>query len=254
MQRGDSRRRDAFPSAAASGRVPVIGITARRIQRDGQLTPIDGLYPDYCASVALAGGAPVLIPAILDEPALRRIYERLDGVLFPGGGDLAPARFGQEPHPDLGKVDLVLDEVELLLARWVLEDRLPMLGICRGIQLLNVAAGGTLFQDIPALIPGAMAHACPDQPDAHSVEIEAGTRLSAALGVTACRTNSRHHQAVQDVAPGMVVTARAPDGVIEGLEMPAARFIVGVQWHPENLAATSAQMRGLFRAFVEACK
>jgi putative glutamine amidotransferase len=235
------------------GRCPVIGITARRILRDGTLTPIDGLYPDYCASVALAGGAPVLIPAVLGEPALRRIYERLDGILFPGGVDVAPARFGQEPHPDLGTVDLALDEVELLLARWALEDRLPILGICRGIQLLNVAAGGTLYQDIPALIPGAIAHACPDQPDAHSVVIEAGCRLSVALGATACRTNSRHHQAVQEVAPGMVVTARCSDGVIEGLEMPKARFIVGVQWHPENLAATSAQMLGLFRAFVEAC-
>lgn len=237
-----------------SARRPVIGIVAHKMKHRTAHKPIDGQYGDYCTSLALAGGAPILIPLALDEPAWRAIYERLDGILFPGGVDVAPSFYGQERHPALGEVDDALDEAELILARWALADQIPILGICRGIQLLNVAAGGTLYQDISSLIPGALTHACPDQPDAHIVHLQPGARLSAALGSTACYTNSRHHQAVQDAAPGMIVTARAPDGIIEGIEKPDAPFIVGVQWHPENLAPVSPQMLGLFQAFVQASK
>ncbi|MBN1580476.1 MAG: gamma-glutamyl-gamma-aminobutyrate hydrolase family protein, partial [Anaerolineae bacterium] len=233
---------------------PIIGVIAHKIRpgQDGS-KPIDGQYGDYCRSLALAGGAPVLIPLDLDERAYRTIYEQLDGILFPGGVDVAPRLYHQEPLPQLGRVDDALDKTELLLARWALAEHIPVLGICRGIQLLNVAAGGSLYQDIPAQIPQALSHACPDTPSAHQVDIEPGTRLADALGTLSCWTNSRHHQAIKDVAPGFTVTAHASDGTIEGIEIVDAPFFVGVQWHPENLAPTDTQMLGLFQAFVHAC-
>lgn len=233
--------------------MPVIGIVAHKIRLELSETAIDGQYGDYCRSVALAGGAPMLIPLEVGEPAWRSIYERLDGLLFPGGVDVAPSFYGQEPHPQLGRVDDALDEAELVLARWALTDRLPTLGICRGIQLINVAAGGTLYQDIPAQLANALPHSCPNTPYAHEVHIEPDSGLAAILGTLRCRTNSRHHQAVKDLAPGFVVTARTSDGVIEGIVRSGTPFFVGVQWHPENLAPTDPQMLALFQAFTRAC-
>jgi putative glutamine amidotransferase len=238
--------------------VPVIGIISRR-DHSGMWTGYE-LYGQglaYARSVALAGGAPVIIPLEQGERAWRCIYERLDGLLFPGGVDVDPAYYGEERHPRLGKVDAPLDQVELVLARWALEEHLPVLAICRGIQLINVAAGGTLYQDIPTQLPGALPHACsaptyPREYRAHMVHVEPGSRTATALETVVCKTNSRHHQAVKDVAPGFAVTARAPDGVIEAIEHEEAPFIVGVQWHPESLAATDPQQLALFQALVEA--
>jgi putative glutamine amidotransferase len=237
-------------------RSPVIGVIAHKLCLGDAKTSrnVDGQYGDYCRSIVLAGGAPVLIPLELGEPAWRAIYERLDGILFPGGVDVAPLFYGQDPHPQLGRVDDALDEAELLLARWALVEHIPVLGICRGIQLLNVAAGGSLIQDIPAQFSGALRHASSETVYAHQVHIEPETRLADALGTRECRTNSRHHQAIQDVAPGFKITAYAPDGIVEGIEMPGVSFIVGVQWHPENLAPTDPQQLGLFRSFVQAAE
>jgi putative glutamine amidotransferase len=213
----------------------------------------------YVESVALAGGAPVLIPLGLKREACYSIYCRLDGLLFPGGVDVNPAHYGQEPHPRLGEVDSALDETELTLARWALKDDLPVLAICRGIQLINVAAGGSLYQDLPTQYPDALPHACnaPDYPRthrAHPVWVEQETRLASALNSDECWTNSRHHQAVKEVAPGFAVTGRALDGVIEAIEHIEASFIVGVQWHPESLAASDPQMLSIFQAHVAACR
>jgi putative glutamine amidotransferase len=237
---------------------PVIGVVSRK--------DLSGIWAGYelygqglayTRSVALAGGAPVIIPLELGEFAWRSIYERLDGLLFPGGVDVDPAYYGEERHPRLGKVQDSLDQAELVLARWALANRVPVLAICRGIQLINVAAGGTLYQDIPTQLPNAFPHACdaptyPREYRAHVVHIEPGSRTAAAMGTVVCKTNSRHHQSVKDVAPGFVVTARAPDGVIEGIEHGDAPFIVGVQWHPESLAAADPQQLALFEALVEA--
>jgi putative glutamine amidotransferase len=238
--------------------VPTIGIVSRKDQSaTWQGHELYGQGRSYVRSVALAGGAPVIIPLELSEAAWCSIYGRLDGLLFPGGVDVDPATYGQEPHSRLGQVDPALDQAELILAQWALEERLPVLAVCRGIQLINVAAGGTLYQDLPAQLPGALPHACgaPTYPRdfrAHTVHIEPGSRLAKVMGTTECKTNSRHHQAVQDVAPGFVVTARAPDGVIEGIEHQEAPFVVGVQWHPESLAERDPQMLALFEALVEA--
>lgn len=239
--------------------LPVIGILTRQ---DGSATwegyRLYGQGRAYCRSVALAGGAPALIPLELGERAWHSIYRRLDGLLFPGGVDVHPSHYGEKAHPKLGRVDDELDEAELVLARWALEDGLPILAICRGIQLINVAAGGSLYQDLPAQFPAALRHTCPapETPRdhrAHPVRIEPETRLVAALGTQELEVNSRHHQAIKDLAPGFAITARAPDGVIEGIEQEAAPFVVGVQWHPENLTADDTRMLALFQEFVGAC-
>jgi putative glutamine amidotransferase len=240
--------------------VPVIGIMSRN-DHSGMWKGYElcGQGLSYARSVTLAGGAPVLIPLELGESAWQSIYERLDGLLFPGGVDVNPAYYGEAPHERLGRVDDPLDQAELVLARWALEDRVPVLAICRGIQLINVAAGGTLYQDLPTQLPDTFPHACnaPTYPRAyraHALRIEPNSRLAATLSATECRVNSRHHQAVKDVAPAFAITARAPDGVIEGIEHREAPFIVGVQWHPESLAAADPQMLALFEALVESSR
>jgi len=239
---------------------PVIGIVSRHDVSDmWKGYRLYGQGYDYVKAVALAGGAPILIPLELGTPGWRSIYERLDGLLLPGGVDVNPQRYGEKAHPKLGQVNESLDEAELALTGWALEEGMPVLAICRGIQLLNVAAGGTLYQDIASQLPNALRHACspPEFPRGyrpHAVYVERESRLEAALGATAVQVNSRHHQAIKKVAHSLVVTARAPDGVIEGVEKPDTPFVVGVQWHPESLAADDPQMLALFRAFVQASR
>lgn len=243
---------------STGSQLPVIGIVSR-IDHSAAWTGYElyGQGASYMRSVALAGGAPVIIPLELEEAGWRSIYERVDGLLFPGGVDVDPAHYGETPHARLGQVNGPLDEAELVLARWALEEGFPTLGVCRGIQLLNVAAGGTLYQDLPTEFRDVSPHACspPDYPReyrAHRVRIEPGSLVAEAMGVTECRTNSRHHQAVKDLAPGFRITARADDGVIEAVEHTEAPFILGVQWHPESLAEADPQMLGLFAALVRA--
>lgn len=239
--------------------LPVIGITCTRIRGAGGGDRF-GLNDVYVRAVMNAGGAPLLIPLDISEEALRAIYKTLEGLLLSGGVDVAPHRYGETPHPGLGEVDAGRDEVELALARWAVADDLPLLAICRGIQLLNVALGGTLYQDIPSQVPHALVH--PHQEGnrrdhiAHTVHIVPGSRLHRILRPEggALPVNSMHHQAVKDVAPGCIVTARAPDGIIEALEEPTKRFVVGVQWHPEEMAENDARMRSLFAHFVAAAR
>jgi len=239
--------------------LPVIGITCSRISLPGGGDRF-GQNGAYVRAVTDAGGAPVLVPPDISEAALRAIYDTLDGLLLSGGVDVAPHRYGETPHPKLGDVDAGRDEVELTLARRAVADDLPVLAICRGIQLLNVALGGTLYQDIASQVPGALAH--PYQEGnrrdhiAHMVDVVSGSRLHDILWPEdgTLPVNSMHHQAVKDVAPGCVVTARAPDGVIEGLEEPTRRFVVGVQWHPEEMVENDARMRSLFAHFVAAAR
>jgi putative glutamine amidotransferase len=211
----------------------------------------------YVRAVADAGGASVILPPTVDEAALEAVYRRLDGLLLPGGGDLAPALFGQQPHPCLGSVDEELDRAELTLTRWALRDDLPILAICRGIQVLNVAAGGDLIQDIHSQVPGSLEHqsasGLPGDWIAHQVTIAPGTRLAGLVGEAPLGTNSRHHQAVDRVAQGFAVSARASDGVVEGMENLGHRFAVGVQFHPEDLYQGQPRVAGLFAGFVAAC-
>lgn len=232
---------------------PLIGITLHP-DEDEDRRNLDELLALITQSVARAGGLPVWVPLGLSEAALRGLYARLDGVLFSGGGDVAPAWYGAETHPSLGGVDSERDRTELALARWAAAEHKPFFGICRGAQLLNVALGGTLYRDVSEAA-GAGRHAF--SPEfafdhlAHAIKVEEETRLAHILGKPVLHVNSMHHQALRALAPGLRITARAPDGIVEAVEAPAHPFGVAVQWHPECLPALP-EMRRLFEAFVAA--
>lgn len=230
---------------------PVIGIVA---QSHGRTEPGMRTNAAYVFAVEDVGGLPVIIPLLRDHDALRQLYQRLDGLLLTGGPDVHPRLYGEEVRPACGRIDEPLDVVELTLLRWALDDDLPFLGICRGMQMLNVVCGGTLYQDLPTEYPGALDHRPDDGRDAlvHELRVEPGTRLAEVLGTTHLRVNSIHHQAARVVAPGLVVSAWAEDGVIEGLEHPGKSFALGVQCHPEELYREHPPMARLFRAFVAA--
>jgi putative glutamine amidotransferase len=237
--------------------LPVIGITGRT---DQSARPpnifLFSISRTYVQAVELGGGAPVIIPPHLEEAELRAIFARLDGLLLSGGGDIQPSFFGEEDSGLLWLVDERRDRLELALARWALAEELPLLAICRGHQVLNVAAGGTLIQDIPTSVPGALNHSTvagrPKSSVAHMVEVTTGSRLAALIGAGDLGVNSAHHQAVKAVGDGLIVTARAPDGIIEGLEIADHPFCVGVQWHPEVMVESQPAMRRLFEGLAEA--
>lgn len=236
---------------------PLIGLTTAQRPEPGGATSFVGMRETYIAAIADAGGLPVLVPPGADA-TLRSTFERLDGLLLPGGVDIDPDRFGESPHARLETVETARDELELVLCRWALGEEKPLLGICRGIQVMNVAAGGTLWQDIPAQRPSPIDHrpinrGLPRDHIAHEAIVEPGTLLARAVGSGPLPVNSWHHQAINAAGRGLVVTALAPDGVIEGVEMPGHRFALGVQFHPEDLYQGNERLRSLFVAFVAAC-
>jgi putative glutamine amidotransferase len=237
--------------------LPVIGITGRTDQSGRPPNvPLFALSQTYVQAVELGGGAPLIIPPHVEETRLYAILEHLDGLVLSGGGDILPAWFGEDDDGLLWLVDEQRDRTEIAMARWALAEKLPLLAICRGAQVLNVASGGTLIQDIPTQIPDALTHSTvagrPLAVVAHTVEVTAGSRLSALLGAGELGVNSAHHQAVKTVGEGLAVTARAPDDVVEGLEAPTHPFCVGVQWHPEVMVESHPVMRRLFEGLVEA--
>ena len=219
---------------------------------------VQGQLMTYIEALQAAGGIPVLIPETLSDEDVQQLYAHLQGVVLPGGGDLDPQVYGEPQHPATDSIDLERDRVELYLTRQAVADRKPFFGICRGVQVLNVALGGTLYQDLPSEFANALPHyfRAPEftrDHHGHTVQVEEESLLARCLGAPLVEVNSRHHQAARQVAPGLQVVARAPDGVIEALELPSHPFALGVQWHPENLQA-EAPMRGLFEQFVEAAK
>jgi putative glutamine amidotransferase len=232
---------------------PLVGIPTHTYIADG-VTRYAGLA-SYTRAVDCADGAPVFIPLNLDDETLRAIFDRLDGLLVQGGLDVHPKEYGEEIAPYCGEIDSAEDATELRLLRWAFEKTLPLLAICRGIQILNVAAGGTLYQDIDAQLPNPLHHphikGNPANFRAHTIEIEPRSRLARVLGATQIAVNSRHHQAVKQVAPGFHITARAPDGVVEAIEPDdSKRFALGVQFHPENLIDDDARILNLFKEFI----
>jgi putative glutamine amidotransferase len=212
----------------------------------------------YSRVVAAAGGLPVMVPLLEDEDTLRALYDRLDGVLIPGGVDLDPSNYGETPLPTCGRLDPARDRVELRFARWAIAEGKPLFGLCRGLQIVNVALGGTLYQDIAAQRSDAIKHdyfptaGYSRDHLAHSVTVSSGSRLDALVGSAPLRVNSMHHQAVKDLAPGLAPTAVAPDGLIEALEATDQSFVLGVQWHPESLTERDPRMHRLVAGFVEA--
>jgi len=214
---------------------------------------------DYRQAILHVGSEPrVLDPSMPIEEALAGI----DGLMLTGGDDVAPSRYGEQAHPTVVEAEAGRDEFEIGLINSARARQLPILAICRGVQMLNVACGGTLVQDIPSQLTGALVHSLPVPPNlayslAHEVWVEKDSLLSKLMRERlvddTCEVNSRHHQAVKDVARGFRVSATAPDGVIEAIEDPAAVFCLGVQWHPENFFRTG-EFRSLFEGFVEAAQ
>jgi putative glutamine amidotransferase len=236
---------------------PLIGIPCRSI-RDRDRSLRFGMLATYTRAVDLAGGAPVLIPLQLSEETCSSIFARLDGLLLAGGVDVDPKEFGQEVLPACGEIDAERDRVELSLTHRALSDGQPVFGICRGIQVLNVAAGGSLYQDIASQLTTDLKHDyhTPEaQVLAHAVEIEPASRVAQSMGATHVEVNSLHHQALKDIAPGLRVVARAPDGIVEAVEAADGRgFVVGVQFHPEWLLDEDARMVRLFEEFVSSAR
>jgi putative glutamine amidotransferase len=214
---------------------------------------------DYRQSILHVGGEPRILEASAD---VEETIAGIDGLMLTGGEDIAPSRYGEVAHDTVTAAEPGRDEFEIALVAAARARNLPILAICRGVQVLNVACGGTLVQDIPSQIAGALAHslAVPQHEPyelAHEVWVDKDSLLARLMRERlvdeALEVNSRHHQAVKQVAPGFVATATAPDGVIEAIEDPAARFCLGVQWHPENFFRTG-EFRALFEGFLEAAQ
>jgi putative glutamine amidotransferase len=212
---------------------------------------------DYRQSILHVGGEPRLLDSSM---AIEQALTGIDGLMLTGGGDVAPSRYGEAAHATVEEAESGRDEFEIALVAAAHARNLPILAICRGVQVLNVAFGGTLVQDIPSQITGALTHSLPapqHQPYelAHEVWVDKDSLLAKLMRERlvdeALAVNSRHHQAVKAVAPGFVVSATAPDGVIEAMEDPKARFCLGIQWHPENFFRTG-EFRALFEGFLEA--
>lgn len=235
---------------------PVIGIPCFAAKRAVTRRPIYGNNQAYVRTVEHAGGVPVLIPPLPDESSMRAICNKLDGLLLTGGEDVAPELYGEQPIPECGASDRQRDEVELAFTRWALDANMPLLGVCRGMQLLNIARGGSLYQDLGAQQPHAWQHAQLRHPRsyrAHDIRILPDSRLAAILDTSLHTVNSLHHQAVNRPGDGVRIVAWSPDGVAEAMEIPAFTFALAVQYHPEELEPTDETSRRLFTAFVRAC-
>jgi len=233
---------------------PLVGLPTLAIP-PGLKPPRYGINQSYVRALTAAGCAPVLIPILDDDELLRAIYERLDGIVFPGGADIAPGEYHEEPIGDLNVVEAARDRTELTLARWAFADDLPTLGICRGQQVLNVALGGSLWQDLRDQGVTDVEHSDADgrarSALTHRVRLDPDSRLAQLIDETDIEVNSLHHQAIKTIAPELRVTGKSDDGVIEAVESSERRFLIAVQWHPEEIDELG-WVRRLFQGFAKA--
>ncbi len=237
---------------------PLIGITANALleglKESGRRGDVENAVPQaYVDAVEDAGGTPVLIPLVRNPSTAHRILESLDGLLLSGGGDIDPALYGEEPDPNLKVVDVEKDKLEKELIARALAKNYPLLGICRGMQILNVVAGGTLIQDIPSTARSSIQHlqrATAPVP-IHRITLKKGSHLQKIAGQASLRVNSYHHQAVKKIAPGFEITATAPDGIVEGIESRRHRFVLGVQFHPEMMFREFPVFKKIFQKLVQ---
>lgn len=235
---------------------PVIGIPCQADFRAGSERPIYGNNRTYVHAVERAGGLPILIPMLTDPHDLEDLFPRLDGILFSGGIDLQPSLYGEQKLPETDELDPQLDTFEMTLATWALQEDIPILGVCRGMQLLNVFLGGSLYQDITNQRPGSLEHRRRDLPRTaltHTVTIEEGSLMEKILGTRQVWVNSLHHQSIKEPGKGVYISGCADDGIAELMEVPGHRFVLGVQGHPEEIYESVPAFARLFRAFVCAC-
>jgi putative glutamine amidotransferase len=239
-----------------SSKRPIIGLTPDHEEAGAygySKFPWYAIRENYCGSISRAGGLPMALP--LEPDLVPEIIERIDGLVLTGGAfDVDPALFGDDSRHEKVTVKPRRTSFEMAIIKAALDVDMPVLGICGGEQLLNVALGGTLIQHIPDTIPNALPHEQPNPRDepSHDVEIVEGSRLRDIVSVARMQVNSAHHQAVKDAGPGLAINARAPDGVIEGVEDPERRFCIGVEWHPEF--EISDGDRRILTAFIDASR
>jgi len=232
---------------------PLVGITTRN-GKDSDGHPMITIQHSYVNAVIAAGGVAVPIPSILPEADLRQLYSQLNGILFTGGGDVSLDYFHGSPHPRIDGVDDTRDTTEISLMRASVNDGKPLLGICRGVQVMNVALGGTLYTHIIDQLKGAIDHDYPGnlrRAIVHPVNVDESSRSAEIFGETLLKVNSLHHQGLKDLAPNLRAVGHAPDGLVEVVEIPDHPYAVAVQWHPEWLTDQPA-MKRLFKSFVDA--
>lgn len=243
-------------------KLPIIAIPCRHDNSANYFKrEINSQNNTYIQAVVDAGGAPFLIPMEVSKPQLQALYQLVDGVLLTGGGDIDPTRYNQ-PIDDLTKgIQIERDRVEFMLADWAIADGKPLLGICRGFQVLAVAAGGELYQDIETMIPTAGRHDyLPIKGGfsrdylSHGVTLDANSRLAKIVQSEKLMVNSLHHQGLKNIPAPYQITGHADDGLPEVIDSPNHPFFVGVQWHPEELVGKDEASRRIFSAFVDACQ
>lgn len=234
---------------------PVIGILTHPETED-LVHPTNYIGDRYIASIEKAGGLPVLLPIVDDIDCMQQYIALCDGILVPGGIDVNPLCYKENPSMKIGATDLAFDRWELHVIKQAEEKRLPILGICRGIQILNVYRGGTLWQDLHEECPAAFQHVQKEmkrESVSHEVFIDENSHLHTLFGSN-LMVNSFHHQAVKDLGRGLVVSAKASDGTVEAIEAVDYPYMLGVQWHPEAFVFKDESMMALFRDFIEACR
>jgi len=240
---------------------PVIGLVAQTLEAiPGEVARAWAVGQAYVRALATAGALPWPVPLLPeDEATLRALYDHLDGVFLAGGDDVDPVHYAEARQDCCGATDPPRDRTELLLARWAVAEGKPLFGVCRGFQVINVACGGSLYQDLARQFPGSLRHDYFSKDmvhdrdrRTHAVRVEADSLLARLLGRSEVEVNSMHHQGAKRLAPGLRATAFAPDGLVEGFEGPGGSFLLGVQWHPEELVETDEASRRLFAGFVAA--
>jgi putative glutamine amidotransferase len=234
---------------------PLIGLTTSRMPNPSR-RPAFATNEPYARSVVNAGGLPLLIPLNLSNDDLDLLLPRMDGILLTGGYDIDPQQYGNQPHPKVEGVDNDRDRMEIHLVHAVIRVGMPFFGICRGCQVINVAMGGSLYEDLPEQFPGEVQHDNHDRPRdflAHRVELKMDSHLAHILASVITQVNSLHHQGVRQLAQELRESAIAPDGLIEAFELPNHPFGLAVQWHPEELQEHAAMSR-LFLEFVRSCR
>lgn len=225
---------------------PIIGITC------GLNENSNSIGSEYISAIEEAGGTPIALTLVKRDECIDDYIRIIDGLLLSGGVDADPILYNEEPHPALGRIDVDRDKVEMQLISKAISIGLPILGICRGIQILNVAAGGTLYQDINSNFNNVLKHRqnAPGYYGTHNIEVRSESRLLRIIGQSKIRVNSFHHQAVKEVAPGFIISAIAHDGVIEGIESINNNFAIGVQFHPELMWQNNPPINALFTEFI----